>query len=65
MIPAVHHIVPKMHLDCFAGAEPAGQVWSYDGSTGKSFSQITKETAVQMHFYSVPMAAQEADRRSK
>jgi hypothetical protein len=47
------HTVPRLHLCNFAGAEPAGQVWTYDCVSGKSWSQIPEETGTVTHFYSV------------
>jgi len=54
MGPKGQHFIPRMHLEYFAGSEPVGQVWTYDAATGKSWSCVPKETAVQSHFYSVP-----------
>jgi hypothetical protein len=47
------HIVPRLHLCRFAGAQPAGQVWTYDCVSGRSWSQIPDETGTVTHFYSV------------
>ena len=52
MQPKSHHTVPRLHLQHFAGQEPAGQVWAYDAVTGRTWSAIPEETAVQTHFYS-------------
>jgi hypothetical protein len=35
------------------GEDPKGQVWTYDKQTGRIWSSIPEETAVQTHFYSV------------
>src|SRR4051794_35543076 len=53
MTAKAHHIVPRLHLANFAGNDPRGQVWTYDAATGKSWSKIPEETAIQTHFYSV------------
>jgi len=52
MVPKAHHTIPRLHLQHFAGVDPAGQVWAYDAMTGRSWSAIPEETAVQTHFYS-------------
>jgi Protein of unknown function (DUF4238) len=46
------HTIPRLHLQHFAGSQPAGQVWTYDALTGKRWSAIPEETCVQTHFYS-------------
>ena len=56
MQPKSHHTVPRLHLQHFAGEEPAGQVWTYDAETGRSWSTIPEETATQTHFYSAERA---------
>jgi hypothetical protein len=53
MAPKAHHTVPRLHLQNFAGTNPPGQVWTYDATTGKCWSQIPEETGIQTHFYSV------------
>jgi Protein of unknown function (DUF4238) len=35
------------------GEDPKGQVWTYEKQTGRIWSAIPEETAVQTHFYSV------------
>lgn len=52
MPPKGHHVIPRLHLQHFAGPDPAGQVWTYDKLAGKCWSAIPEETAVQTHFYS-------------
>jgi hypothetical protein len=47
------HIVPSLNLRNFAGTEPAGQVWTYDCVSGRSWSKIPEETGTVTHFYSV------------
>lgn len=47
------HTVSRMHLENFAGTQPAGQVWTYDCTYGRSWSQIPEETGTVTHFYSV------------
>jgi hypothetical protein len=47
------HTIPRLHLQHFAGASPAGQVWTYDSSTGRRWSAIPDETCKQTHFYSI------------
>jgi Protein of unknown function (DUF4238) len=46
------HIIPRLHLQHFAGRDPPGQVWTYDAETGRQWSAIPEETCVQTHFYS-------------
>jgi Protein of unknown function (DUF4238) len=48
-----HHFNPVLHLQHFAGAEPKGQVWTYDKTTGDMRSAIPEQTAVETNFYSV------------
>jgi hypothetical protein len=50
--PKGQHTVPRLHLQHFAGSEPAGQVWTYDAVESKEWSAIPEETSVQTHFYS-------------
>jgi hypothetical protein len=52
MVAKGQHVIPRLHLQHFAGTQPAGQVWTYDAAQGKSWSTIPEETAVQTHFYS-------------
>jgi hypothetical protein len=52
MPPKGHHFIPRLHLEHFAGNDPQGQVWTYDAQTGRVWSAIPEETAVQTHFYS-------------
>ncbi len=47
------HTVPRLHLQHFAGATPAGQVWTYDAVTGRRWSAVPEETCIQTHFYSI------------
>jgi hypothetical protein len=47
------HTIPRLHLQHFAGRQPAGQVWTYDAVEAEQWSAIPKETCVQTHFYSV------------
>jgi hypothetical protein len=53
MTTKAQHTVPRLHLQHFAGNSPAGQVWTYDSQTGKSWSQIPEETGITTHFYSL------------
>jgi len=46
------HTIPRLHLQHFAGRQPAGQVWTYDAIAAKQWSAIPDETCVQTHFYS-------------
>jgi hypothetical protein len=50
--PKGHHFYPRLCLQHFAGTEPGGQVWTYDAISGKVWSAIPEETAVETHFYS-------------
>jgi hypothetical protein len=50
--PKRHHFIPALHLRHFAGAEPKGQVWTYDAEAARVYSAIPEETAKQSHFYS-------------
>jgi hypothetical protein len=52
MPPKGHHFIPRLHLQHFVGNDPKGQVWTYDAQTGRVWSAIPEETAVQTHFYS-------------
>jgi hypothetical protein len=52
MQPKGQHIVPRLHLQHFAGQNPPGQVWTYDAIAGRSWSAIPDETGKQSHFYS-------------
>ncbi len=52
MIPKKQHTVPRLHLQYFAGQNPAGQVWTYDAVGARQWSAIPTETCVQTHFYS-------------
>jgi Protein of unknown function (DUF4238) len=47
------HFNPALHLRHFVGAEPKGQVWTYDKQTGGMRSGTPENTAVESHFYSV------------
>src|SRR5580700_6297868 len=51
-IPKSQHVIPRLHLQHFAGSQPNGQVWTYDSTTGKAWSAIPEQTAMQTHFYS-------------
>jgi hypothetical protein len=50
--PKGHHFYPRLCLQHFAGTEPGGEVWTYDAISGKVWSAIPEETAVETHFYS-------------
>ena len=50
MPPKGHHFIPRLHLHHFVGNDPKGQAWTYDPQTGRVWSAIPKETAVQTHF---------------
>jgi hypothetical protein len=52
MPPKGQHFIPRLHLQHFTGQDPKGQVWTYDAQTGRAWSAIPEETAVQTHFYS-------------
>lgn len=52
-IPKRQHLIPRLHLQHFAGPDPKGHVWTYDAQTGHMRSAIPEETAVETHFYSV------------
>lgn len=51
--PIMQHIVPRLHLSRFAGAEPKGHVWTFSKKGAKPRSAIPEETAIERHFYSV------------
>jgi Protein of unknown function (DUF4238) len=51
--PKRQHFIPILHLKHFAGADPKGQVWTYDAESGEVRSATPENTAVQTHFYSV------------
>ena len=53
--PKSHHIVPRLHLQHFAGDKPKGQVWTYDKNTGGRRSAIPDETATFTNFYSIEL----------
>jgi hypothetical protein len=52
-VPKRQHVIPRLHLQHFAGAEPKGHVWTYDAKTGKVYSATPENTAIGKHFYSV------------
>jgi hypothetical protein len=52
MAPKGQHFIPRLHLQHFTGDNPKGQVWTYDAPSGRAWSAIPEETAVQTHFYS-------------
>ena len=47
------HTVPRLHLQHFTGGNPKGQIWTYDVTTNRRWSQAPLETGTQTHFYSV------------
>jgi hypothetical protein len=51
--PKRQHFIPILHLKHFVGADPKGQVWTYDAESGEVRSATPENTAVQTHFYSV------------
>jgi hypothetical protein len=53
MVAKSQHTVPRLHLQHFAGASPAGQVWTYDSQSGRNWSKIPEETGTETHFYSL------------
>jgi hypothetical protein len=53
MVTKSQHTVPRLHLQHFAGASPAGQVWTYDSQSGRNWSKIPGETGTETHFYSL------------
>lgn len=53
MPPKRQHFIPILHLKHFVGADPKGQVWTYDAESGEVRSATPENTAVQTHFYSV------------
>jgi hypothetical protein len=52
MNPKGQHTIPRLHLQHFAGANPPGQVWTYDAFGDKAWSAVPEETGKQTHFYS-------------
>lgn len=50
--PKRHHVIPRMHLQHFAGQHPPGHVWTYDALSGKVWSATPENTAVEGYFYS-------------
>jgi hypothetical protein len=54
-IPKAQHIVPRLHLQHFAGGRPKGQVWTYDKNAGTKRSAIPDETGTFTHFYSIEL----------
>jgi Protein of unknown function (DUF4238) len=52
-IPKKQHFIPRLHLKHFVGADPQGQIWTYDAQTGNVHSAIPEETAIETHFYSM------------
>jgi len=52
-VPRGQHVIPRMHLQHFAGSRPPGQVWTFNKNSGAAWSAVPEETAKQTHFYSV------------
>jgi hypothetical protein len=55
MTPKRQHFIPRVHLKHFAGADPKGQVWTYDAISETVRSGTPENTAVESHFYSAEM----------
>jgi hypothetical protein len=51
-IPKSQHLVPRLHLQHFAGPDPKGHVWTYDKEQGNTRHAVPGETATFSHFYS-------------
>ena len=59
--PKGQHIIPRLHLQHFAGDE--GRVFTYDAVAGKVWAAVPVETAVETHFYSAQLADGSIDTR--
>lgn len=51
-LPKGQHVIPRLHLQHFAGPQPPGQVWTYSKDRRASWSAVPDETGKQTHFYS-------------